>query len=433
MSQVTVSAPRPIIEEGWPGIAASVNVDGRAFDLYFRASQGPLTPRADPFVALALWPAMRAGVPLRVEGAVSPVLLRNALQFQNIICTWYPSMYQRIPIYAEPDAPVPTLPGEGSFFSGGIDSFYTAITHHDTLSHLILIHGLDIALNDQPMRRKVSNALHQACAELGTPLLEVETNMRTILDAYASWGKDSHGAALASVALALAPQFRKVYIGATVSYENLSGHGSHALIDPLWSTGETEIVHDGADRGRWQKLRSMLGNPTVRRYLRSCWEHPEGEYNCCHCTMCFMNMSFLRLCGVLDQFPAYPEPLNLDELAHFPIHRLEPNVGWSLLLREVETTGTDESLAQALRTMLSADPGATAWFGQAPEACIRLHQLSARCNELETHEYRMGQMAARSAELEKQLHKMETSRWWQMTAPLRVVERIARPPKERRA
>ena len=425
MTEVTVGAPRTLAGPGWPGIAASITIDGRTFDIFFRASQGPLTFRADPFLALALLPAMRTGLPLRLEGAVSARLLRNTSVFQDVICTWYPSIYQKITIHAETVVPAEQPSQTGAFFSGGVDSFYTAITRQDELSHLILIHGLDISLDDQPMRQKVSFALRQACAELGKPLLEVETNMRTILDAYTGWSRDSHGAALASVALALAPQFRKVYISATHTYDHICAHGSHPLIDPLWSTEETEIIQGGVETGRWQKLRSMLDNQTVRRYLRSCWEHPQGAYNCCHCSICLMNMSFLRLCGVSDHFPTYPQPLDLAELARFPVHSPAPNMGWSRLLLEVEMVGGDSALAQALRTVLSADPGATAWFGQTPAEQAHLHQFSAQVHQVEDHVKRLHQMDARIAELEQQLTRMETSHSWRLTAPLRALGGLA--------
>ena len=434
MTEVTVSAPRTLAGPGWPGIAASIAIDGRTFDIYYRASQGPFTRRADPFVPIALLPAMRAGVPLRVRGAVSRQLLRNLSQVQDILCTWYPRTYQKVRVDADPTAPEPARPaGAGAFFSGGVDSFYTALKHQDELSHLIFIHGLDITLNDVAMRRKVSTALRQACTELGKPLLEVETNMRTILDAYTSWNKDSHGAALASVGLALAPQLRKVYINSTATYDRLAAHGSHPLLDPLWSTETLEIIHEGADMLRWRKLESMLDNQTVRRYLRSCWRHPDGAYNCCHCSMCLMNMSFLRLRRVLEQFTAYPQPLDLNEVVRLSKNRPAPNVAEIILLREIERVGSDPELAVAWRAELSVDPGADAWVGQAPQEQAYIQHLSLQLSQARDHEARLRTMDARIAEIETQLLKIETSRSWRMTAPLRLAERIVRPPKEAQA
>jgi hypothetical protein len=44
----------------------------------------------------------------------------------------------------------------GTFFSGGVDSFYTLLRFGDEITDLILVHGFDIALRNAPLRRAAS-------------------------------------------------------------------------------------------------------------------------------------------------------------------------------------------------------------------------------------------------------------------------------------
>jgi hypothetical protein len=433
MSSVNVGAPRPCEDGGWPGMTAPITVDGRTYDIFYRVSQGAVSPAVEPFLAAALLPAMRTGADLRLEGSVSPRLLERLPRLQGIFCTWFSDLYHKVAI--SPKAASASAPaagaGTGAFFTSGIDSFYTALKHRNEISTLIFIHGFDISLERTALREKVSAHVRQAAAELGKPLLEVETNVRQLLNDYADWNVECHGAALASAALALTPQLQRIFIGATHSYDMLAAHGSHPLVDPLWSTEQLEIIHDGAEKTRWQKLESLLDNPIVRRHLHSCWEYRNGDYNCGHCSSCLRTRAFLRLHGVAEQFPTYPHPLDLDELAHLPVRAPNSNYFTGLLLQEVERKGTDPELTKALRTALSADPGADIVFGTTPEARDRILQLTYKLEESESHLDRLRSTEQRLAYLETRVHALETSRSWRWTAPLRAMERTLRQRKEK--
>jgi hypothetical protein len=102
--------------------------------------------------------------------------------------------------------------------------------------------------------------MRQVADEFRKYLIEVETNLRAFTDARVE-SKYYHGAGLASVALFLSSRFRKVYIPSTQSYFALSPMGSHPLPDPLWSTEETEIVHDGCEATRVDKVIRIVRRP----------------------------------------------------------------------------------------------------------------------------------------------------------------------------
>ncbi len=117
-----------------------------------------------------------------------------------------------------------------------------------------------------------------------------------------------HGSALAAVGLLLAPHFSRVLIPATDTYADLVPLGSHPLIDPLWSTERVEIVHDGADATRIDKLHTAAGHPAGRLHLQVCWQHLNGEYNCGICEKCVRTGVAVRLAGLDGAFPSLPTP-----------------------------------------------------------------------------------------------------------------------------
>jgi hypothetical protein len=62
-----------------------------------------------------------------------------------------------------------------------------------------------------------------------------------------------HGAALAAVALLFQDRLGKILIPPTYSYADLLPWGSHPLLDPLWSTEQTTIEHEGCEATRVEK------------------------------------------------------------------------------------------------------------------------------------------------------------------------------------
>jgi hypothetical protein len=411
---VVVRQVRQSVRDGWPTLCAEIAAEGRIRDVYFRASRGPLAERADPFLAAALLPAMRLSQPLRVEGVVSRLLLEHVVRIQDILSTWYPDVLHRVDVSADGVAPAPSDAGRrvGSFFSGGIDSFYNALKHRDEIDDLVFIHGFDVALENTSLRSLVSGKLRQAAAELGKSLLEVETNLRIMLDPYASWNYHAHGAALGCVALAIAPRFRRIYIGSTHSYTNLSMHGSHPLLDPLWGHEGMEIVHDGAEYARWPKARQIAGNETVQRYLRVCYQHAQTAYNCGSCHGCVRAMILLRVTGVADRARTFP-PLDLAQIADFPVPHGYRRQDLESLLAIGEETMMDPAVNEALRRRLkqAADEGI------GPDRLLpELSQAQSKVEDLEADVRR----------LRADLDAIKSSRSWRWTALLRTATAAAR-------
>jgi hypothetical protein len=334
--------------DGHTVMSARLQIGGNAHSLWYRVSAAPLAAGPEPLLAAALLPAMAAGVPLRLPGLISDQLSGALSTIQEIFHSWDPAL--RIVSIENQPATAATARAErvACFFSGGIDSWYSVLKHQDEISTLIFVHGFDLTLENTSLRQSVVRRLREAAAQLGKPLLEVETNIREFVDPYVSWDL-SHGAAMASVALLLSAQFSKVYIAASNSYQDLYPWGSHPLLDPLWSTETTALVHDGCEANRFEKVTKVATSDVALRTLRVCWENRDGGYNCGHCVKCLRAMVDLKLVGALERCHTLPHRLDLAAISRMSVpkrYRID------LTLQAAERLG-DEALVRALRKVVA--------------------------------------------------------------------------------
>ena len=339
-------------------MSAPIQSGSASFELQYTAPGGALVDRADPLIAAALLPAMQLGQPLQVTGTASPQLLRAIPTIQQIFHCW-DSHLQLVPVQVETEsiARYAGTRGVACFFSGGIDSFYTVLKHLDEIDALIFVHGFDIAFEDRDIQEEVSRSLGEAAAELGKPLIQVKTNIRAFLDPHVSWDL-AYGAAAASVALVLALFFRRVYIASSFTYADLIPNGSHPLLDPLWSTEDVDLVHDGCETARVHKIAHVANYDTALRHLRVCLKNRGAVLNCGRCRKCLVAMMGLQLAGALERCPTFAQPLDLDTVEQMdltPLAGRTQNI--DKLLEVLEEQGGEPALARALRTALdSAQP-----------------------------------------------------------------------------
>lgn len=282
--------------------------------LYIEAD-ADVSAHADWVAPLALARGMAEGADVTLAEPISSRLKANLEMVQELHLAWIPGT-RRVRL----TAPVTgRRPGRGvsAFFSGGVDSFHTLITHRDEIDNLILIHGFDIPLADTVTFGMAEAQAREAAALFGKRLIVVRTNMHFELPIPFDW-KWYHGPSLAAVTHALAPVHARVYIASTHSYAELHPWGSNPLIDPLWSSEGVEVIHDRGD-SRLEKLRLLASHPEALARLRVCWENT-GQYNCGRCEKCVRTMLVLRGLGVPSSraFPdtLTPERVRAMELPH---------------------------------------------------------------------------------------------------------------------
>jgi hypothetical protein len=274
----------------------------------------------DAFVAALLTPAMALGEPLRIEGVVSGQLMQSLPRLQAIYQEWNAGL-SIISVDSFGLDLRATHEGHARrvslFFSLGVDSFYSLLKNNrdhpgdeKTIDDLLFVRGLDIAIDDPKVddlfNMTVLNASRVADQYCKT-LIVASTNLRHFTNRFVNWGKTCHGAALASIALALGERFTEVNIASTYDWEHLMPWGSHPELDPLWSNGKVLLSHDGCEATRLDKTRLVSEHPIALETLRVCYENPDSLYNCGRCQKCLLTMVELQRCGALERCRTFPQ------------------------------------------------------------------------------------------------------------------------------
>lgn len=313
------------------------------FQLYCE-SNAQFSSHANWALCNLLLPAMSLGEDLHIEGPISPTLMHRLNIIQDIYLAWRPE-YKRIQVTATEIEEEPAGEGVGLFFSGGVDSLYSLVKHRDQITHLILVHGFDVEISDQNSFQACQDGAEKIADQLEKKLYVVRTNIREFSNQYCGWGI-FHGGALAAVSSILTPLLRKTIIGSSYTYGQLHPWGSHPLLDPLWSTGSLEIVHDGAESNRVQKTRKLGEHPWSLQYLRVCWEEASA-YNCGRCEKCLRTMIGLNIAGKLENCSVLPHQIDLRNVRH-----QELTSGSAIFWEEFEGQIQQADLAAAVRVAI---------------------------------------------------------------------------------
>jgi hypothetical protein len=292
----------------------TIRAGAEAFDVWFRASVPLNAERADALVPLGLLAAMSTRRPLVVHGSVSPRLLDNLDTIQDMLAAFSNGELATTTVTAEPARDQQSSgTAVGSFYSGGVDSLYTAMKHRDLISHLVFIQGFDTF--EIGSRRGLAGleAARRVASDWGKELIEIETNVIEVTEAFVPW-RVGHGPALAAIALLLQDQCLRVFVPAGQSYRDLFPLTTHPLLDPRWSTEAMDIVHDGCEFTRVEKVAVIGTSDTALENLRVC-NKQFATLNCGVCEKCVRTMVSLRFAGALERCPTFPRSVGLLQVA----------------------------------------------------------------------------------------------------------------------
>jgi hypothetical protein len=308
-------------ERGWVRLLAEVsygNDNGRAESYWLEVPEseaGALSTSGDPWLVWLTPLAATVGEVLRVHVPCDPALLGAMREILNVWTAWYPDLMD-VTLTAPAEVRAKEHPDgrrrTASFFSGGIDSFFTALTHdmRDGVAETFLIDdhllvwGFDIPLSNGSAFARVSATVGQVAKAMGRRVVPVVTNLRETRFREADWSLVSHGPALAGVAHALAGTYGRVLIPSGAGYHDLEPWGSHPLTDAMMSSSRVRIVHDGSAFTRVQKTEYLARHPLVGRHLRVCHRDSSGG-NCGRCNKCYRTMLALEALGALEQSEAF--------------------------------------------------------------------------------------------------------------------------------
>ncbi len=326
--------------------------DGTRCRLWWRLPaewHGVLTPWADPFVVGFLFPMMSWQRDVLVEGRVSPSLLLNLEQYMAMWRSWKPQQYQPVQIRAreETESPAPAEPGQTiAPFSCGVDSSFTLYRHCRQLvgrrtrriTAAMVMHGFDIWL-DQPhaqaMYEGVLAGARVMTGSMGVPCISAGSNFHELPT---TWG-DSFATHLISGLRLLAGRFDAALLPNDVAYPRMGVvWGSHPICNLFLGSRHFQVIDDGGEASRCEKLPLLAQWPEALHQLRVCYSNKDSHTNCCRCEKCVRTILSFRAMG-LGLPPAFPRDVTNRQIRRMHFHH-EYNVGhWLEIIRGAESHG----------------------------------------------------------------------------------------------
>jgi hypothetical protein len=292
----------------------------------------------------------------RVEAPVSPRLRQGSERARRFMLGRFEGVSPVKLRFAAgaPPAALTNIPS-AAFFTGGVDSLYSAMQLHKELDALVYVHGFDVPLENFRLFASVLKQLEVLAASLDLPLKVVRTNLRMATNCFAPWGKLAFGGALASVAHVLAGEFSRVVIPSSSDEETHMAYGSMPELDPLWSSESVEIVHHGFDASRLRKVEELRHWPEALQNLRVCWRNPDDVYNCGRCEKCLRTLVLLEMAGLSERVRSFPVSLDLERVASIRMSSFIALPVWRQILRMLSEDGGATALRSAVHAMVSAN------------------------------------------------------------------------------
>jgi len=332
----------PQIRDDVLELAASLkHPDGRCERLWWRvptAWSDAVTAWADPFVVGLLFPIMRAGRDVQVEGRVSPSLLTNLETFMGIWQQGAPDQYRAVHIRAqeEVEAPPPATTGQTVVpFSCGVDSCFTVFRHfrglpgtsNRTITAGAVINGFDIWLDQDNAGDMYEGLLAGARAMLdsvGAACIPMSTNFH---DLATTW-KHSFGTHLVSGMHLLAGRFDATMVADDAPHSAMGRAGGDRPIgDPLLGGEHFDVSSDGAETLRYDKAELLSQWPEAMQHLRVCFENPGRHTNCCRCQKCVRSILSFRV-GGCPLPPAFDHDVSDEQIRRIRFLHLECMAVW---------------------------------------------------------------------------------------------------------
>jgi 7-cyano-7-deazaguanine synthase in queuosine biosynthesis len=358
VDKIIIARPSIVQDDDKQILQTTFTAEELQFKAWFRTDMGAINPSSEPFIPIALIPAMRQNWNMRVDSPVSSELLEGVDKIQRVMSSWY-STFNHVSIDAQTktNEPHDATDAVAAFFSGGVDSFYSLQKHRDEITHLIFVHGFDISFDDISRREEMAANARTVAQKLQLQLVEVETNMREFGNGRVSWPNAYHGAGMGAVALLLAPRFKRIYIPSSYSLEHMFPYGSHPELDTHWSNGQVEIVHDGVEYDRFEKIQAIMDWPIITDHLRICYQSHHQGLNCGHCVKCLWTMIVLESLDRLDKINTLPNKIDLEALRQYPPRKKDQRDRFSKSIALLEASGTNTDLQKVLRELLDKKDG----------------------------------------------------------------------------
>ena len=314
---------------GWTRLSGIVRYDapqdGKREEAYWfdfpDAHADAITTSGNPWLACLLPVAVEIGEPLVLSRPVDAQMLDFAGDRMAIWHWWNP---RHAPVRIEADVEAaPAEPGARtvSLFSGGVDSFYTALTPRAwPIDDLLVIHGaFDLMHAKRESFERVHAKLRAAADALGKVLIPTATNLLQTRLGATDLATMSQGSMMGAVPLALERRYARILIPSSIDLNWKAAWGTHPITDAMLSTSATIVTEDGLATRRMDKTEFVARSDIALSTLRVCL-FTGNETNCMRCEKCLRAAIALEAMGVLGRAPAFgTTKLDVRRVARMPI------------------------------------------------------------------------------------------------------------------
>jgi hypothetical protein len=341
----------------------------------FEAAGEGRGPDANPYLAACILPAMHHGERrLAIEGEICPRLAAGAAVAVEVLRAWHGPV--KLPVSIEAGAgfrmPFPRRPSRAALlFTGGINSTDVLLRnrkdfppeHPAAIRSLVHVVGLEVGAppGDPGPRigrvRRIAEAAGVELRVVATNILDLERDLGFV-------SRQFLGAALASAAHALASDFDSVAIGSGWDVSHGVRCGSHAFVDPQYSSGAVEIRHEGSASRRLDKVARVARWEPALRNLAVCTDPapPEPWGNCGRCEKCLRTRLELVAAGAPDAAPFPPPAISAGALE--PLHlAFNHDYFWEPLVAPLRARGRGD-LADAVADKVAEARRHQRWFDE---------------------------------------------------------------------
>lgn len=328
----------PKIQPVDDGILVSADIEfeqkslGLPSTLWFKfptECEAHLSDNMNGFVVCLFQLAMFLNEDLEVRGTISDRLFYNLKEVQRLLNFWHPE-FSIITIKADGFTPQTVHAGNAtmSAFSGGVDSFYTLLSHlprnessaSHQISHTLFVEGFDRPLSEEKTHLALRQSFATLMQSLGITFIPASTNAR---DVYKGIDWDlSHDTVLTGAAHMLDGMVSRFYFAAD---ETLPAHFKPhtfefytptlgCLKTPLLSSDTLEIICHGTATPRVEKIHAISEWAETYKRLVVCWESHNGLHNCGICEKCVRTMTSLEIFDSLHKYETFPQPFKMKQI-----------------------------------------------------------------------------------------------------------------------
>lgn len=326
---IEISNLRKIKDGAWTKVVADIKSDVKRMDSESVMWVGVENEHQDilesnvynMFLFLPVYMGMYYHTDLHIHGSVSKTLYKNIDYIQGILSDFSKDLNRiRVTVdgYAESEGPHNIV---GTGISCGVDCLQTVyskfVQEQDEDYKINTLfnfncgwHGyIDGELTNQIFRDRCKANKPVADELGGMEFIAVDSNLHAFLP---KLGDAASYFCIYSCIFALERGLKRYYISSSFSYGQVIGFGKKALnrdfsefgdplLIPLAHSEKLELVSDGGQYKRSEKLELIADWPISKKYLNVCCKDDKVE-NCSVCHKCIRTLLPLEAMGLLDEY-----------------------------------------------------------------------------------------------------------------------------------